>query len=437
MEVAVVAVAAVLAVAVLILALVLWREMPRSASEPTDGPFTAPSRSLELSARANLAVVEHDDCADLLLGDVRLLSLEPWAPEPASQIVPITGTFSTWIGSMLDNPRVLEYIAGERWVLAKVPQAIRDGGEWMVSKGTPKAVARQPGSSQWAAIPELVRGGASTGTAAALGPAIIGAVAVAYAHHEITAGLDRIEGRVKDLEGRLQAADLGIIEGSRRLLREMEEWGTPHRWPEQLLLELAVRRVALDPVCFTQRAAFDRLAAAMRKNGKQFNGLAADERAELERTLKTLSLAIMTRAQIGFATTMMLLDGVDAPFGLERLSRLTQDFVDEMTRIVDDLQTVLDGERPGRIGSLRNQVLRIHQRKIAPTEKVVTELLAALAEVTASISEEDDRSLVLSVRDGQLELGTPQLALGAEEEEGEGEASPPLFAIDANTSHDT
>lgn len=414
MEPVLAAMIVVLAIAVLVLAgLVLRRPAADPTSpEPGSGLVPVAPGALEATARDDLEVVVGPAGSQLVLGDVPLMSLERWTPSSANSLQPIEGTFAAWIGTMLDNPRVLEYIAGERWVLAKVPQAIKDGGTWMNSGGIPKAIALQPGSNVFAAIPQLVNGGAVMGAAAALGPAIIGGIAVAYAHHEITAGIERIQQRISGLERRMQAADLGIIDGSRRLLREMEEWGPPHRWPEQLRWELAVRRAALDPVCFTQRATVDRLLSAMTKDGKKFVGLTADERSELQRSLEALSLATMTRAQIGFATTMVLLDSADAPFGLERLSRLTEEFVSEMGTIVDDLQAALDGERPGRIGTWKDRVTLVHRRKHVPTELVVTQLIEDLASVAAAVDGAADSTLVLSVTDGQLQIATPQLALG-------------------------
>ena len=415
MEPVLVATIVILAITVLVLAGLVLRRPAGSPEEPGPGTDLVPVPStaeLERSARDGLKVVPGDQGSELRLGDVPLMSLERWTPSGADELQPIEGTFAAWIGTMLDNPRVLEYIAGERWVLAKVPQAIRDGGTWMNSGGIPKAIALEPGSNVFAAIPQLVRGGAVMGTAAALGPAIIGGVAVAYAHHEITAGIERIEQRISGLERRMQAADLGIIDGSRRLLQEMEEWGPPHRWPEQLRWELAVRRAALDPVCFTQRANVDRLLSAMLKDGKKFVGLKEEERAELERSLEALSLATMTRAQIGFATTMVLLDSADAPFGLARLSRLTEEFVGELSAIVDDLQAALDGERPGRIGSWKNRLTLAHSRRHVPTEQVVTQLIEDLAAVAAAVDGASGSTLVLSVEDGELHVATPQFALG-------------------------
>lgn len=398
---------------------------PGAAVEPVD-PSPVPT------ARADLAITSSADHWDLRLGDQPLMSLERWHPSAGEATSAMSGTFAAWIGTMLDNPRVLEFIAGERWVLAKVPQAIRDGGKWMESGGVAKAVARGPGTSQFGKIAELVPGGAAVGAAAALGPAIIGGAAIAYAHHEITAGLDRIENRIGDLDRRMQAADLGIIEGSRRLLREMEEWGPPHRWPEQLRWELAVRRAALDPVCFTQRATVDRLIQAMLRDGEKFVGLNADQRADLQQSLEVLSLATMTRAQIGFATTMVLLDGHDAPFGLERLNRLTLDFTEEMRDIVDDLQAALDGERPGRVGELKNKITFKNRKKIAPTEAVVADLLTDLAAVASAVDGERESAIVLTVEDGELQVAVPQRALDPGEERTDAQVL--KAAIDASST---
>lgn len=412
MELTLLAVIVALAVAVLFLAMSTRRGQSSTPGNEPAGLVPSTPSSVEPSALEGLKIVRRDDHSELVLGDQALMSLERWTPSADVQLEVISGTFAAWIGTMLDNPRVLEYIAGERWVLAKVPQAIRDGGKWMSSGGVQKAVALQPDSHLWAAIPQLVRGGAAVGGAAVLGPAIIGGVAIAYAHQQITDGIQRVEARINDLDRRMQASDLGIIDGSRRLLREMEEWGPPHSWPEQLRWELAVRRAALDPVCFVQRARVDQLLAAMSKDGTKFVGLGAEERAELEHSLEVLSLATMTRAQIGFATTMVLLDSADAPFGLERLSRLTEDFVSEMNLLVEDLQAVLDGERPGRIVSLTKRLTLIHRRKVAPTERVVAKLLDDLVEVAAAVDGGADSTLVFSVQDGELQVASPQFALG-------------------------
>ena len=107
------------------------------------------------------------------------MHLDPIRFEDLPERISLSGTYATWIGALLDNPRVLEFVAGQRWVLAKVPDAIRQGGTWMKSGHAQSSRARGPGSNQWAAIADLVGYGEAVGTVAALGPAVIGAIAVA------------------------------------------------------------------------------------------------------------------------------------------------------------------------------------------------------------------------------------------------------------------
>src|SRR5690606_900442 len=110
-----------------------------------------------------------------------------------------------------------------------------------------------------AAMLNLAVGGTAALSATALGPAIAGVAAAAYAHHVLTAAMDRVEVRLDAIEDRLRNADRGVIEGARQLADEMTDWGPPHLWPQQLRFELAIRRAALDPVCYVQRKVVEQL----------------------------------------------------------------------------------------------------------------------------------------------------------------------------------
>jgi len=90
-----------------------------------------------------------------------------------------------------------------------------------------------------------------------------------------------------------------------------------------------------------------------------------------------------------------------------------------MTQVVEALHAALDGERPGRIGSIKNQLLLINRRKNAPTEQLLTELMAAIAEVTEAVGNEGDGAVVLSIRDGELEISAPPLELGPGDDQGD------------------
>lgn len=111
----------------------------------------------------------------------------------------------------------------------------------------------------------------------------------------------------------------------------------------ELRFELAVRRAALDPVCFAQRREVERLVAAMLKNGEKFVGLDRERRNQLLQETQVLGLATMVKAQLDYTTTMVLLDCEAAPFGLERLERTSESFVDDMGGLSSSLQAAIDG----------------------------------------------------------------------------------------------
>lgn len=397
----------VLAVAVLVLGLLVFWQLLASNRSDASLPSSelvhlgAASPPTNESSRNQMEVVANGQSFELRLSDKALMQLEPIRYEMLPSRTALSGTYAQWLGALLDNPRVLEFIAGQRWVLAKVPDAIRQGGSWMASGDTLKAVARAPGSSQFAGIADLVGGGAALGTAAALGPAVIGAVAVAYAHHRIEAAVQKVDSRLRDLDRRFRDADMGVITGGRRLVEEMAEWGPPHLWPQQLRFELAVRRAALDPVCFAQRREVERLVAAMLKNGEKFVGLDRERRDQLLQETQVLGLATMVKAQLDYTTTMVLLDCEAAPFGLERLERTSESFVDDMGGLSSSLQAAIDGKRPNIIAP------RAYRRSRA-TEPAVGHLLGELARVTEAVGRADDTTLVLSIgAAGELEAAVP------------------------------
>lgn len=356
-------------------------------------------------SRDSLTVVATGNSYELRLSDHPLIQLEPIAAELVPQHSPLSGTYAQWIGALLDNPRVLEFIAGQRWVLARVPDAIRQGGQWMKSGEALKAVARGPGTTQFGAIADLVGGGAAMGTAVALGPAVIGAVAVAYAHHHLEAAVERVDARLRVMDRRFRDADMGVITGARRLVGEMAEWGPPHLWPQQLRIELAVRRAALDPVCFAQRREVDGLIASMLKKGEKFVGLDRERREQLAQETNVLGLAAMVKAQLDYTTTMILLDCEAAPFGLERLELNTRAFSEEMDALSTSLQAAVDGKRPRVI------VPRSYLRSRA-TAPAISGLLRELERVSAAASASSETTLILSIGPGgDLDASVPTDAL--------------------------
>ena len=230
---------------------------------------------------------------------------------------------------------------------------------------------------------------------------MIGAVAVAYAHHRVEAAVQKVDARLRDMDRRFRDADMGVITGGRRLVEEMAEWGPPHLWPQQLRFELAVRRAALDPVCFAQRREVERLVAAMLKNGEKFIGLDRERRDQLLQETQVLGLATMVKAQLDYTTTMVLLDCEAAPFGLERLERTSESFVDEMRGLGSSLQAAIEGKRPSIIAH------RAYRRSRA-TEPAVGHLLDELARVTEAVSRADETTLVLSIgAAGELQTAVP------------------------------
>jgi len=403
MEVAV----AALAIAVVVLAGALAFALGRRG--PADAETDATGRALEVAsrdrtvstARREFAVVPTGAAYELRLSNMPLLEMTPISYDELPARTRVSSTYAEWIGSLLDNPRVLEFIAGQRWVLAKVPDAIRQGGTWMKSGETLKAVARGPGTSQFGGIADLVGTGAALGTVTALGPAVIGAAAAAYAHHQINSAVQNVHVRLVQMDRRFRDADMGVITGGRRLVEDMAEWGPPHLWPQQLRYELAVRRAALDPVCFAQQREVERLVGEMLKKGETFVGLDAQDRDRLQQETAVLGLATMVKAQLDFTTTMVLLDCEAAPFGLERLALTSQTFAHEMNDLGASLQAAIEGRRP-RLVAPRSYL------RAKATAPAIEYLLEEIGRVTSSVGEPGQAELVLTVGSaGELEAAVP------------------------------
>jgi hypothetical protein len=330
------------------------------------------------------------------------MQLTPVEPGTVPVTSAVNGTFAQWLGTLLDSPKVIEFIGGQRWVVAKVPDAIRQGGSWLrATDGTLKAVARGPQAGQFAGIADLVGGGAALGSVVVLGPAVIGAVGVAYAHHRLESAIREVHEQITAIDLRMRDADLGVIMGARQLIGEMSEWGPPHLWPQQLRTELAVRRSALDPVCFSQRREVERHVASMVKKGEKFIGLDEDRRDALLRDTQVLCLGTMVKAQLDFLTTMILLDCDAAPFGLDRLDAISRNFADDMDALHASFQTAIDGKRP--------TVLNVRGfRRSRATAPTVADLMSAIVDTTASLSSSPDATLVLTTGDdGSIKLLMP------------------------------
>lgn len=333
-------------------------------------------------ARDRLQVVATDTTYELSLDKQWLMTFEPVAQSDLPARAPLATTYAAMLASLLDNPQIAEVLTGGRYVLAKVPDVIRDGGRWMTSAdGVTKAVALAPDTRRIAALPTLVTGGAAAGTAAVFWPAVIGVAAAALAQQQLSSALAGFHRRLLGIENRLRDADLGVVRGAQRLVDQVAEFGPPHLWPEQLRFELAVRRAALDPVCFAQLREAERLIDEGRLSGT--------DRERLERGVGTLVEATLVRAQLDLATTMILLDGGDAPFGLERLGAAQEEFARDLGALHELVEAALPEAPLGRI-------------RHPDTSRTISTLEGLHDELTAiHVGLHTDRDLVLSMPDGE------------------------------------
>lgn len=138
----------VLAVAVLVLGLLVFWQLLVSNRSDASLPSSelvhlgAASPPTNEGSRNQMEVVATGQSFELRLSDKALMQLEPIRYEMLPSRTALSGTYAQWLGALLDNPRVLEFIAGPRWVLAKVPDAIRQGGYWM-ALATPSRPSRE------------------------------------------------------------------------------------------------------------------------------------------------------------------------------------------------------------------------------------------------------------------------------------------------------
>jgi hypothetical protein len=400
-ELAVIVLAFVVAGLVVVLVLSLRRR-------PLDGPGTGlvPSGQRALvpatgDGQPELDIVGVGERFELRLAEQPLMTLEPLRHTPDRPALEMGATFVLWLGSLLNSPSVVEFLTGQRWVLARVPETIRRGGQWLTTTdGYTKTIALEPGGTKFAEIADIARGGTAVGAAAALGPAVIGATASAFAYYAIDSALHSIRDRLDSIDDRLANAEMGTIRGAQDFLVELTEWGAPRSWPQQLRTELAIRRAELDPVCFVRRAEVDRLVREMVTRGQRFVGLSEEERHELAHETRVLSTACMVRAQLDLATTMLLLDSEDAPFGLERLNRSADRFVDEMEGLRTSFQAALDGKWP----MILNPVAHMKAIKAAP---VIETLIDELGLLTSVLSTRAETEVLLSVESGRIQLALP------------------------------
>ena len=365
----------------------------RADLQPVSGGLTPgpADRAAPQAHRSQLEVTKRGESHELRLNGSFLMSLIAMedAKKPTRQR--IEGSYGLFLGSLLDTPSVVDFVAGQRLVLARVPDAIRQGGKWLqAADGTMKTIATQAGSTRFAAVANVVKGGTATGSAVALGPAVIGAATVAYALHKIEATLKEIHGKLDTIAYRMRDSEIGVILGARRLVLEAAERGPPHLWPDQLRFELAVRRTALDPVCFAQRRELERLVHEMTNKNGTFLGLDETRRAQFANEARVLASATLVRAQLDYATTTILLDCETAPFGLDRVAAAEASFRSELSWMRTNLQAAIDGKQP----SLVRLPTRRRSNKSRP---LVQDALSEIIELAGELEENGAVELVLSV----------------------------------------
>jgi hypothetical protein len=137
---------------------------------------------------------------------------------------------------------------------------------------------------------------------------------------------------------------------------------------------------------------------------EKFSGLPKDQRMRIEHETSVLALATMARAQLDYATTMILQNCAAAPFGLDRLRAVERNFTMDLEASRTSLGRSRDGDRRlcGRDpGGTRE--------KTAPLVEASVDLLDALL---ASLSEDTESKLALSLaQNGSLELAMPAEAI--------------------------
>lgn len=340
----------------------------------------------------------------MLLNDLAIMTLSPHGAPPRK---PLGGTFSLWLAELLGSERILEFVSGQRWVIAKVPSIVGKGGRWLESNGVMKSVVVDADTSRFLAVADLVGGSAALGSVAALGPAMIGALAGAASYYRIVSALDRIQHDLGALQDRTRHADLGAVLGGRRFIGELDEWGPPHRWPQQLRYELAARRVALDPVCSSlQQEVTQVLAQVQDWSDSALKRASTEPSNRMVDTVDHYVEATMVKAQIDTATAMVLLDCEAPPFGLGRLAMRAAEFSRDIDRVFGAIEAATLGEEPARI---RVRARRHYQGLTETAARKVEELRA----ISEDAKGEGPAEVVLYCDGDGVRFGVPGEELGS------------------------
>jgi hypothetical protein len=327
-------------------------------------------------------VIESGSAYEVRLDQWTLLTMELIAPTDIPARQSVKGPTALLLSRLLDEEVIRQVIGGGRYVLARIPDSIVDGSaNWVRTvEGLTKGGARSVSTGtvvEWVTL--VGEGAIAVGLTAALAPAVIGAIAVAYAQHRLEVALRGIRQGIDTLKAWGNEEDLGIVEAARSFMEEVSQWPSPHLWPEQLKTELAVRRTLVDGVYFKYEQRVKRHIRDLTRKGK-FADLQEGVVDEHRWALLVFVNASLIRAQLEFCTTAIVLDSAFAPFGLEALLRSQERLAAQLESVSEAVSSALELGEPGWTRRLKRRRVLVAKTVLGQELERVQERLDELAE---------------------------------------------------------
>ena len=307
-------------------------------------------------------------------------------------ITPVAGSVSTLLAGFLDDPKVRDLLAGDRFAVVRVPDALRSHGWVRRVDGQTVSVLRDP-AGRFAGFPTLI-GGAG---AAVVAPAVAAAVVAAFAQNQLESTMRQLRQGMERIEARLDDVEHGVIIAAQTQMNRIGASTTG--WSELTVAEVAAHRASLERVYATARRRVDRHLELL-KSGDRFPQLEPGQVQEIQRDFVLLTDAGLVRGQMELQSVLAMLGG-DAPdAALERLAQAEEALRNELATLSRDLVAVTARAEPGWINPMG-------RRRAISAKSELGQTLAGLDDMVVDLSETGDAELVVHTVAGQLEVGVP------------------------------
>jgi len=362
-----------------------WQQS-RSASSAIET-----TRESVLDLRPAQSSSTNSDVLELWWEERPVVSIQRLAVSPIGS-EPVSGAMGSLISQLLDDERIRGLVAGERYAMVKVPRHLGNTSWMRTVEGVSLPVLRDS-TGRIRGLAPIVAG--STGaTFVAAAPVIAGALAAAWAQHQLASTMTAVRAGMEQIELRLDDGDHGILEAAQTRLTRLS--GPSSSWSVLDIHELAVHRASLEGVYAMARRRANRRFESL-ASGDEFPALSSKEVGDVRRELVLLVDATLVRGQMELAQKAAELEATGGTDGLAAIMEVEADLKLELDSLADRFGEILERTEPGW-----HRVTARLRAQDAKSELGRT--LGAVEELLTDLNEDKDIELLLTERDGTLEI---------------------------------